>query len=98
MGRDIGAALEARDGLAVLQNAVELPTGLSTRALLITGWILELDGMARPGEGDLMADQALDAPAQPGKSYGRSAMRKAAFEPPCRQSYPCRHRPSRRTC
>jgi thymidine phosphorylase len=59
IGRGIGPALEARDVLAVLQNAVGAPDDLRERALLLAGHVLELGGKALAGEGIDMARTVL---------------------------------------
>ncbi|HBK90929.1 MAG TPA: thymidine phosphorylase [Parvularcula sp.] len=59
IGRGLGPALEARDVLAVLQNAAAAPEDLRERALALAGAALELAGTAREGEGRAMALRAL---------------------------------------
>lgn len=59
VGRGIGPALEAREVLAVLQNAPGAPADLRDRALLLAGEVLELGGAAAPGEGLAKASQIL---------------------------------------
>jgi thymidine phosphorylase len=59
IGRGIGPALEARDVLAVLQNASNAPADLKDRALLLAGRLLELAGKAARGQGVIMAAQTL---------------------------------------
>jgi len=59
VGRGLGPALEARDVLAVLQNAAAAPEDLRERALALAGAALELAGTAREGEGRAMALRAL---------------------------------------
>lgn len=51
VGYGIGPALEARDALAVLQNAPEASVALRERALVLAGRVLELGGKAAPGAG-----------------------------------------------
>lgn len=51
VGRGIGPALEARDVLAVLQNAPSAPEDLRERALALAGGAIELAGAASPGDG-----------------------------------------------
>jgi len=51
IGRGIGPALEARDVLAVLQNAKNAPDDLRIRAAQLAGQILELVRHAAPGTG-----------------------------------------------
>lgn len=55
VGRGIGPALEARDVLAVLQNAPDAPADLRERALLLAGHLLELGGAASTGNGAELA-------------------------------------------
>lgn len=59
VGRGIGPALEARDVLAVLQNATDAPSDLAAHALILAGDILELGGRAAPGAGQALARQVL---------------------------------------
>ncbi len=59
VGRGIGPALEARDVLAVLQNAPDAPSDLKGRALTVAGAVLELAGAARSGAGRAMAASVL---------------------------------------
>lgn len=59
VGRGIGPALEARDILAVLQNRDDAPGDLRERALVLAGEILELGGVAGPGEGLVQAGESL---------------------------------------
>lgn len=59
VGRGLGPALEARDVLAVLQNAAAAPEDLRERALALAGAALELAGTAPEGEGRAMALRAL---------------------------------------
>lgn len=59
IGRGIGPALEARDVLAVLQNAEGAPGDLRERALLLAGHVLELGMKAAPGEGIALARHML---------------------------------------
>jgi thymidine phosphorylase len=61
IGRGIGPALEARDVLAVLQNAPDAPADLRERALLVAGAVLELGGKASAGDGIVLAAQTLDS-------------------------------------
>lgn len=55
VGRGVGPALEARDVLAVLQQAADAPTDLRERACLLAGNALELAGAAGAGEGTALA-------------------------------------------
>jgi thymidine phosphorylase len=59
VGRGIGPALEARDVLAVLQNAADAPDDLRQRALMLAGALLELAGAASSGCGISAASDAL---------------------------------------
>ena len=59
VGRGIGPALEARDVLAVLQNAKDAPADLRERALTLCGALLELAGGAAESKGIAMARRAL---------------------------------------
>jgi len=59
VGRGIGPALEARDVLAVLDNASDAPADLRERSLLLASELLELAGAARPGKGWAMAEDTL---------------------------------------
>ncbi len=59
VGRGIGPALEARDVLAVLDNAADAPQDLRDRALHLAAELLELAGAAEPGGGRALAEEAL---------------------------------------
>jgi len=59
VGRRIGPALEARDVLAVLQNAPEAPADLRQRALQLAGAALELAAAAPLGRGYETASEVL---------------------------------------
>jgi thymidine phosphorylase len=59
VGRGIGPALEARDVLAVLQNASHAPADLRARALALAGVVLELGGAAPEGGGRGLAASTL---------------------------------------
>lgn len=59
IGRGIGPALEARDVLAVLQNAPETPLSLRVKSIQIAGAILELAGRAVEGSGMAEAETVL---------------------------------------
>lgn len=61
IGRGVGPALEARDVLAVLQNAPDAPDDLRQRALLLAGYVLELGGKAPAGGGLAMARGVLES-------------------------------------
>ncbi|AWV88682.1 thymidine phosphorylase family protein [Bradymonas sediminis] len=60
VGRGIGAALEARDILAVLQNDPDAPQDLRRRSAMLAGHLLEIGGVASPGEGMKMADAVIE--------------------------------------
>lgn len=59
VGRGIGPALEARDGLAVLRREPGAPQDLAGRAIALAGALLELAGAAAPGTGLAAAAEAL---------------------------------------
>ncbi len=59
VGRRIGPALEARDVLAVLDNAADAPHDLRERAVLLAGTLLELAGKAPEDAGRGMAEKVL---------------------------------------
>jgi len=60
VGRGIGPALEARDVLAVLQNAPDAPQDLRDRALVLAGKVLEFSPGVGPGAGRAIATRLLD--------------------------------------
>jgi thymidine phosphorylase len=60
VGRGIGPALEARDVLAVLQRTSGAPADLAQRASLLAGKLLEMGGVAGPGQGAALAAQVLE--------------------------------------
>jgi thymidine phosphorylase len=60
VGRGIGPGLEARDVLAVLRNEADAPQDLRERALLVTGHVLEMAGLAPPQRGLATARAALE--------------------------------------
>lgn len=51
IGRGLGPALEARDVLAVLQNALDAPIDLRDRAITLAGRLLEIGGADTAGHG-----------------------------------------------
>jgi thymidine phosphorylase len=55
VGRGIGPALEARDVLGVLRQSPDAPQDLRDRACALAGALLELVGVAPPGEGHALA-------------------------------------------
>ena len=59
IGRGIGPALEARDILAVLQDARDAPQDLRARAIAVAGALIELAGAAEHGAGETLAAHAL---------------------------------------
>jgi len=67
VGRRIGPALEARDVLAVLDNAADAPHDLRERAVLLAGTLLELAGKAPEDAGRSLADSTLASGAAAAK-------------------------------
>ncbi|MCP5335583.1 MAG: thymidine phosphorylase family protein [Oceanospirillaceae bacterium] len=63
VGRGIGPVLEARDVLAVLNNAADAPDDLRQRALTLAAALLEMGGKAAPREGLQLAQQTLQSGA-----------------------------------
>jgi thymidine phosphorylase len=61
IGNGIGPALEARDILRVLQRTGDAPQDLRERALWIAGSVLEMGGVALPGEGGAKAAGILES-------------------------------------
>ncbi|MDH5301733.1 MAG: thymidine phosphorylase family protein [Gammaproteobacteria bacterium] len=61
IGNGIGPVLEARDVLAVLQNAPEAPHDLRQKALQLAGRIIEFDPDVRGGQGYAIARDILDS-------------------------------------
>jgi len=59
VGRGIGPVLEARDVLAVLDNAPDAPQDLRARALHLAAELLELAGAAEAGQGRELAEEVL---------------------------------------
>jgi thymidine phosphorylase len=59
VGRGIGPALEARDVLAVFEQAVDAPADLRDRACTLAGALLELGGRAEPGAGKALAESTI---------------------------------------
>ncbi|HEX5307032.1 MAG TPA: thymidine phosphorylase, partial [Dyella sp.] len=59
VGHGIGPALEAHDVLAVLQNHVDAPADLRTRAVQIAAAVLELGGAAGASQAHAMAAKCL---------------------------------------
>jgi thymidine phosphorylase len=61
VGRGIGPALEAHDVLAVLQNAPDAPADLRRRAARLAAELLEMGGVAAPGQGRELALETLNS-------------------------------------
>ena len=61
VGRGVGPVLEARDVMAVLNNAPEAPADLRARALLLAGRVLDFDPALRGGAGRARAQALLDS-------------------------------------
>jgi len=59
VGRGVGPALEAREVLAVLNNLPDAPKDLRARSLAIAAGLLELTGVAKPGDGERLAKEKL---------------------------------------
>lgn len=59
VGRGIGPALEAKDVLAVFNNAPDAPQDLRARSVTIAGAVLELSGKVQAGAGEAAAAAAL---------------------------------------
>jgi thymidine phosphorylase len=59
VGRGIGPALEAKDVVAVLNNAPDAPQDLRARAIAIAGAVLEIAGAATAGEGERTAEAVI---------------------------------------
>lgn len=60
IGSGIGPALEARDVLRVLQRKTNRPRDLESKAVGLAAELLELSGSCRPGQGQHLAQTALD--------------------------------------
>jgi thymidine phosphorylase len=67
VGSGIGPALEARDVLAVLQNAPGAPEDLHNRAVVLAGALLEFSGTVGEGQGVATAAAALTD----GRAWGK---------------------------
>lgn len=61
IGRGIGPVLEARDVMAVLENAPDAPPDLRERALFLAGRVLDFDPSLRGGAGYAWARELLDS-------------------------------------
>ncbi len=59
VGRGIGPTLEARDVLRVLQQKDYRPSDLEKKSIRLSGKLLELTGKAKPGQGHMLAVEAL---------------------------------------
>ncbi len=82
VGVGIGPALEAMDVLAVLQGTPGAPQDLRQRALALAAGVLELGGRAAPGEGLVLAAQALDSGAAWAKFQAICAAQGGLRQPP----------------
>ena len=60
IGRGIGPVLEARDVMAVLENAPDAPPDLRERALFLAGRVLDFDPSLRGGAGYARARELLE--------------------------------------
>ncbi len=59
IGRGIGPCLEARDVMRVLQQKENRPKDLEKKAILLSGYLLELVGKAKKGNGKKLALESL---------------------------------------
>jgi len=59
IGRGIGPFLEARDVMRVLQQKENRPKDLEKKAILLSGYLLELVGKAKKGDGKKLALKSL---------------------------------------
>lgn len=82
VGRGIGPALEARDVLRVLRRDADAPCDLRERALTLAAAVLELGGVAAPGEGLARATATLDSGAAWQKFRAICAAQGGMREPP----------------
>lgn len=82
VGRGIGPALEARDVLSVLQNALEAPASLRERSLFLAGTLLELLDAAASGQGLAEAERLLRSGAAWKKFQAICAAQGGMREPP----------------
>ncbi len=60
VGRGIGPALEARDVLSVLNNAVDAPQDLKQRAVTLAGALIDLAEKSKSGGGNQLALETLE--------------------------------------
>ena len=61
VGSGIGAVLEARDVLKILQNAADAPIDLREKSLFLAGRVLEFDPQLRGGQGYAVAKEILES-------------------------------------
>lgn len=61
IGRGIGPCLEARDVMRVLQRKENRPKDLEKKAVLLSGYLLELTGKAKKGNGVKLALESLES-------------------------------------
>jgi len=59
IGKGVGPCLEARDVLRVLQQKENRPKDLEKKAVLLSGYLLELAGKAKKGNGKKLAQESL---------------------------------------
>ena len=59
IGKGVGPCLEARDVLRVLQQKENRPKDLEKKAILLSGYLLELVGKAKKGDGKKLAQESL---------------------------------------
>lgn len=59
VGRGVGPALEANEVLAVLNNRPDAARDLRARSVAIAAALLELTGVAKPGDGEKLAEDKL---------------------------------------
>jgi AMP phosphorylase len=65
IGNGIGPSLEIIDVISVLSQKQNRPRDLESKALMLSGMLLEMTGKAKPGEGHLLAREIL----QSGKAF-----------------------------
>lgn len=61
IGNGIGAVLEARDVMKVLQNTEDAPVDLKEKSLFLAGRVLEFDPQLRGGQGYAVAKEILES-------------------------------------
>ncbi len=86
VGRGIGPALEARDVLAVLGNAIDAPVDLRDRAIAVAGAVLELGGAAADGDGQRLAGDTL-ASGRALERFRRICVAQGGLREPPRAAY-----------